>query len=123
MSTNLTVSLENRPGTLADLAEALGQAGINIEGLCGFPAGGEALIQVLVEDAGAAREALEAAGIEVRDERDVTVFDCPDEPGALGSRARAMADAGVNIDLVYLATRTRIVVGTDDPDAAAAALG
>lgn len=114
MPTDLTVVLENRPGTLARLGEALGQAGVNIDGLCGFPSEGKGVIHVLVEDASAARRALQEAGLEVRNERNVLVVDVEDRPGVVGGTARRLADAGVNIDLVYLATRTRLVIGADD---------
>ena len=72
---DLTVSMENRPGTLADVGEALGRAGINIEGGCGMPCEGKGIGHLLVEDAGAARSAIIEAGIEVLDERDVLVLD------------------------------------------------
>lgn len=114
MPTDLTVVLENRPGTLAKLGEALGQAGVNIDGLCGFPSEGKGVIHVLVEDASAARRALQEAGLEVRNERNVLVVDVEDRPGVVGGTARRLADAGVNIDLIYLATRTRLVIGADD---------
>jgi hypothetical protein len=123
MATDLTVVLEDRPGTLAELGEVLGSGGVNIEGLCGSTSGGEGLIHVLVEEAAGARAVLDDAGIEVRDEREVVVIDCPDEPGALGERARGAADADVNIDLVYLASRTRLVMGSDDLDGLRDALG
>jgi hypothetical protein len=114
MAKDLAVVLQDRPGTLADLGEALGRAGVNIDGICGVAEGGEAVMHVLVEDAGAARSALEGAGFEVRGERDVALLDLEDRPGSLGEAARRIADAGANLDLVYLATRTRLVVGADD---------
>ncbi|MGH2572983.1 MAG: ACT domain-containing protein [Actinomycetota bacterium] len=122
MPKDLTVILEDRPGTLADMSETLGTAGVNIEGVCGFPSEGNAVIHVLVEDPGGARSALEGAGIQVRDERDVLVLDVEDRPGALAAIARRIAGAGANIELVYLATRTRLVIGADDIDKARAAL-
>jgi len=48
---DLTVSLEDRPGTLADLGEALGKAGINIEGMCAVAGEGRSIIHLLVTDA------------------------------------------------------------------------
>jgi len=36
MVKDLTVVLEDRPGTAADMGEALGKAGVNIDGFCGF---------------------------------------------------------------------------------------
>jgi hypothetical protein len=118
MLRDLTILLEDRPGTMADVGEALGKAGVNIEGLCGFPCEGKGLGHVLVEDASAARHALEVTGIEVRRERPVLVLEIEDRPGALGEVSRRIADAGVNIDLVYLATSTRLVLGVDDVDKA-----
>jgi hypothetical protein len=120
---DLTVLLENRPGTLASLGESLGKAGVNIEGFCGFPADGQAIGHLLVEDAAAARQALQQAGAKVTGERDVLVVDMENRAGALGQAARKVADAGVNIDLVYLASNNRVVVGADDLDKARAALG
>ena len=114
MAINLTVVLEHRAGSLADLGEATGRTGINIEGLCAVPAEGGALAQVLVEDAAGARRALEEAGFTVRDERDVVVVDVEDRPGAVGEVARRAANAGVNLDLTYLATNTRLVLGSAD---------
>jgi hypothetical protein len=120
MMKDLTVILEDRPGTLADMGEALGKAGINIEGVSGFPSEGKGVMHVLVEDAAAARRALEEVGIEVGDEREVLVLEIEDRPGALGEVGRRIANAGVNIELVYLATNTRLVIGADDLEKARA---
>ncbi|MFB0536425.1 MAG: ACT domain-containing protein [Anaerolineae bacterium] len=122
MTKDLTVILKDRPGTLADVGEALGKAGINIEGGCGFPCEGEGVLHILVEDAAAARRALEEIGLEVRGERQVLVLKVEDGPGALGEVSRRIANAGANIDLVYLATNSRLVIGADDLDKARAAV-
>jgi hypothetical protein len=121
---DLTVSLEDRPGTLADLGEALGKAGINIEGLTAVSSEGRAIVHVLVEDAAAA---LEGAGIKVEGEAEPLISELPsgqvDQPGVVGQMARAMADAGVNIQVVYLATKNRAVAVTSDNAKARQALG
>jgi hypothetical protein len=122
MTKDLTVILEDRPGTLADVGEALGKAGINIEGLCGFPCEGKGIGHILVEDAAAARRALEEIGVEIRGERQVLVLEVEDRPGALGEVSRRIANAGINIDLGYLATNNRLVLGVDDLDKARAAV-
>jgi hypothetical protein len=124
MTTDLSIILEDRPGTMADVGEALGKAGVNIQGLCGFPCEGRGVGHVLVEDAAAAaaRGALEGIGIEVQRERQVLAVEIEDRPGALGEVSRRMANAGVNIDLVYLAAGNRLVLGVDDIDRARAAL-
>lgn len=123
MATDLTVSLANEPGALATLGEAAGGADVNLLGLAGIASGATGDVHVLVEDAEAARAALEAAGIRVTNEREVVVTDVEDRPGELGRLMRRVADAGVNVDLVYLATNTRLVVGAADLDAARSALG
>lgn len=122
MAKDLTVFLEDRPGTIADMGEALGNAGVNIDAMCGFPSEGRGVIHLLVEDAAAARAALEGAGIEVGAERDVILFEGEDRPGMLGEAARKIANAGVNFDLIYKATATTIVIGVDDLEKAQAAL-
>jgi hypothetical protein len=114
MAKDLTVYLEDTPGTLADLGEALGNAGVNIEGGCGVQDDGRETFHLLFEDADAARQALDAAGIKVQAERDVVVTDVADTPGALGRIARSIADAGVNIELVYMASNNRLVIGASD---------
>ena len=124
---DLTVSLEDRPGKLAELGEALGNAGINLEGMCAVTSEGRGIIHLLVEDAAAARMALEGAGIKVEGEADPLVSEFPadqvDRPGAMGEMARAMANAGVNLQVVYLATKNRAVAVTSDNAKARQALG
>jgi hypothetical protein len=121
MATNMTVHLPNRPGTLADLGEALGNAGINIAGGAQFIAEGRGEVHILVDDVAAARKAIEGAGLKVSNERDVLVMDITDQPGALGKVARRMANAGVNIELVYLTAAGQLVLGVDDPNKARSA--
>ena len=122
MAKDLTVILEDRPGMLADMGKALGKAGINIEGCCGFRSEGKGVIHILVEDVAAARRELQQAGLEVRDERQVLVLDVQDRPGVLGDVTSRIAKAGVNIDLIYLATNTRLVIGADNLDEARSAI-
>jgi len=126
VATDLTVRMQDRPGELARLGEALGAAGVNIEGVCGVAAGGEGVIHVLVEDAATARAALESAGIAVESQSDAIVLDLSADaatPGALGRIARAVADAGVNVVAAYVATNNRGVMVTSDNAKARAALG
>ena len=72
---------------------------------------------MLVDNPEGAASAFESAGLTVRGRREVLVVDVEDEVGALGSLARRFADAGINVDLLYLATDTRLVLGVDDLDA------
>lgn len=122
MATDLTVTMQDKPGTLADMGEALGNAGINILGGAGIPCQGEGIIHILVEDAAAARTALEAKGFGVSSDRPVLVLDIQDKPGELGSITRRIANAGVNTDFYYLTAGKSLVLGVNDMDKARAAL-
>jgi hypothetical protein len=121
---DLVVNLENEPGMLAAVGEVLGNAGINIEGVCGaLIEGAESVwVHILVADAEMATSALEAAGVDYGGERDVEVISLVDQPGEMGRHLRKVADAGVNIDLVYLATSTRLVLGGSNMEALREAL-
>jgi hypothetical protein len=126
MATDLTISVEDRPGTLADIGEALGKAGVNIEGFAGFGMEGRGIIHVLVEDAMKARKALEDAGLKVEGEAEALVMDMTSDakrPGKLGEVSRKVANAGVNIQVSYIATGNRAVVVTSDNAKAMAAFG
>jgi hypothetical protein len=117
MATDLMISLDDRPGELARVGEALGAAGVNIEGLCGMGMEGRGLIHICVMDATAAKAALESAGLKVEGESDVILAEpiaTADEPGSMGMIARRIADAGINVRVLYLATNNRAVVVTDD---------
>jgi hypothetical protein len=120
---DLTIELEDKPGTVAAAAEALGKAGVNIEGFAGFNVGGKGIAHVLVEDASKARRALESAGTRVTGEQQVMVLEVDDRPGSLGKITRKLADAGVSLNTVYLATKTRVVIGAKDIEKARATVG
>jgi hypothetical protein len=124
---DLTITLEDRPGSLATLGEALGGAGINIEGLCVVTHEGHAIAHILVQDPAKAQSVLDGAGIKVEGESEPLISELPqgqiDRPGTLGQMARKVADAGVNVLVVYLATGNRAVIVTSDNVKATAALG
>jgi hypothetical protein len=113
---DLTIRLENRPGALAEMGEALGRAGVSIEGGGAFLVDGKAIAHFLFEDGSAARRALEAAGIEVTDDREVLIQRLnQEEPGQLGKIARLMADSGVNIEVIYSDHSNQLILVVDDP--------
>jgi hypothetical protein len=125
MSKDLTVILQDRPGELARLGAATGQAGVNIQGMCAFTGEGTGVIHLLFDDeqAEAAHAALEEAGMGVADEREVLVIDVEDRPGTLGELGRSLGVAGVNIELAYTVFGgAKLVIATDDLDSARAAL-
>ncbi len=112
-ATELTVTLEDRPGTLADMAEALGNAGVNIDGLQGAAVGGKGMVQVITNNPKGATQALDKAGLKYTT-REVLLVKLEDKPGALGRLARAMAKAGVNITASYLTMKGTLALGVSD---------
>lgn len=114
---DLTIGLENRPGALAEMGEALGRAGVSVEGGGVFVHDGVAVAHFLFADGVAARAALEAAGIPVIADREVLVQRLrQDEPGQLGKIARRMAEAGVNIEVMYSDHDHQLILVVDDLD-------
>ena len=112
---DLTIALENRPGALAEMGDALGRAGVSIEGGGAFVVNGSGVGHFLFEDGAAPREALERAGIRVLEEREVLVQRLHQaEPGQLGKLTRRMAEAGVNIETLYSDHEHRLILTVDD---------
>jgi hypothetical protein len=119
---DLVFILPYQSGTLARLVAALHDAGIDLQGCSGQQFGPEGIIHLLVDDAAVAREAASRAGFVVRDERDVLVAGIEDRPGALAGLLAPLAEAGIDVNLTYLATGSRLVIGVDDLDRARAVL-
>jgi len=112
---DIAIRLENRPGAMAEMGEVLGAAGVSVEGGGGWVADGKATMHFLFADGNAARKALEEAGIEVLDVREVLAQRLrQDQPGQLGKIARKMADAGVNIEVVYSDHDNQLILVVDD---------
>ncbi len=112
---DLTILLENRPGALAEMGEALGRAGVSIEGGGAFVVNGEGVAHFLFHNGAAARAALEAAGIRVLNEREVLVQRLRQaEAGQLGKITRLMAEAGVNIETLYSDHDHQLILVVDD---------
>jgi hypothetical protein len=111
---DLTIELKNQPGALADLGETLGRAGVSVEGGGAWVVNGIGIAHFLVADGEAAERALNAAGIRVTAVRDVVVQRLrQDEPGQLGKLTRRMAQAGVNIEVLYSDHEHQLVLVVD----------
>jgi hypothetical protein len=122
MSVDLVIDIENKPGALSEVATAISDAGVNIAAATCVGPGERAELHILVPHAEAVKHALAISHVAVTREREVVVVDVEDRPGVLADLTRKIARAGVNLDLVYVATRNRIVFGAVDLDALRAAL-
>ena len=124
MAVDLVIEIENTPGALAQVAAAISDAGVNIAAATCVGPGAQAELHILVKHAEAARHALAIShDVAVSHEREVVVVDVEDRPGVLADLTRKIARAGVDLDLVYVATRNRVVFGAADLEALRAALG
>ncbi len=117
MTTDLTIGLVDRPGTLAQASDALGRAGVNIEGACGFVTDDRGVYHVLVRDVERARRALIDSGFEIQAERAVIVVPIENRPGEAAGLLRRIANAGVNLDVMYTTLDGQVVLGGDDVNA------
>ena len=123
MAVDLAIDVENTPGVLAEVAAAISDAGVNIAAATCVGPGERAELHILVPHAEAVKHALAISHVAVTREREVVVIDVEDRPGVLADLARRVAKAGINLDLVYVATQNRIVFGADDVDGLRDALG
>src|SRR3954453_21776740 len=114
MPVDLVIDIENAPGALAEIAAAISDAGVNIAAATCVGSGERAELHILVPHAEAAKHALAISGVLVTGEREVVVVDVKDRPGVLADLTRTIARAGVDLDLVYVATQNRVVFGARD---------
>lgn len=114
---DLEIELDDRPGALAAMGAALGAAGVSIEGGGAFVVDGHGVGHFLFADGEVARHALEAKGIRVRRINEVVLQRLDQQtPGQLGLLTRRMAEAGVNIRVLYSDHDHQLVLVVDDVD-------
>jgi hypothetical protein len=102
-ATQLALFLENRPGALARVCEALAKAGVNIHALTVADTVDHSVIRMIVSDATKALMLLGERGV-LAFENDVLCIDASNERGVLGKIADALSRAEVNIEYAYFAT-------------------
>ena len=123
MAFDLVIELENEPGALARVAAAISDAGVNLAAATCMGREAQVELHILVPHAEAAKHALAISHVGVSREREVVVVEVEDRPGVLADLTKKVAKAGVDLDLVYIATRNRVVFGSPDLDGLRAALG
>ena len=115
MAFDLAIDVENTPGALAEVAAAISDAGVNIAAATCVGPGERAELHILVPHAEAVKHMLAISHlVAITREREVVVVDVEDRPGVLADLTRKIARAGVDLDLVYVATRDRVVFGAPD---------
>jgi hypothetical protein len=123
--TEFSIQLANRPGQLASLTRILSDAGVGIEAFATIADGFSSHVRLIPDNDARVRRALKAAGLDW-EETDVLDTFIPRGTTGLGSMAEGLADAGVNIDSLYLlhtnAEGYHLAVTVSDPDTARTAL-
>lgn len=114
LDADLAVTLEDdRPGTLARALGSVSAAGINIDGYAEI--GG--VVHVLSPDLRATHDCLQEAGFRILQETQVVLVPVADQPGAAAAVFQRLAESHINIKYTYLATRNRLVIAADNPQA------
>lgn len=120
------IELENRPGMLAGLTEAIAARGINIEAAAAATSPDRGSVALLTDDAGATRSVLDESGVTYH-ACGVVEVTLQHRPGTLAVAARRLADAGVNIEALLptgmQGDTATLALAVDDVDAARSALG
>ncbi len=119
----LTVSVENRPGTLAHVARVLGDAKVNVLGFLATTSNTEGAVHLIVDNVNKAKKALQDAGLSCT-EAEVLHVELPNVPGALGQFAGKLAAKDINIAAGYQTTvkgsrKASVVLAVSDLEKAA----
>ena len=118
-----TIAVENRPGAVAEIAKALGNAKVNVLSVLGTAQGTSGTIQLVAEDARRAKKVLDEAKIQYQ-EAAAEQYELPNKAGALAQCLEKLAAKGVNLSSIHATAskggRKAVVVYTVDAEAKAA---
>jgi hypothetical protein len=117
----LSVFVENKAGRVSEVAELLGEAGVNIRGFSVSDSADYGIVRLVVDDPAKARAVLHDAGFAVK-VGDVLCVELADHPGGLSGVLKVVSGAGVNIEYVYSLIGTFVVLNVADIDRAIALL-
>ena len=114
MATDIRIVIPNQPGRAARLLEALAEANVNLDGICGDIRPGETwgFMHLLVEDGDQAARIIGSEGLEITSKHAVDIHELEDRPGAIAETLRAYRDRGENVEVIYTISADRMVVGT-----------
>lgn len=126
IATQITVNIENKPGQLSAVSDALGDDGINVKALTAAIHGKEASIHMVVDDSDRAAETLKSKGYKLSREKVLAVV-APDHPGGLNAVLKPLRLAGINVEYLYPAigksgANAVLILGADPIGEAEAAL-
>lgn len=113
-----TVQLNNNPGDLARVAQALSRRGVNVKAIAAITLGGVSVARILPDDIVAARAALEAASIKFTESEVHTVL-LENKAGVLATVTGRLGEQGINLEALYTTGAAEdlveLAVVSDDP--------
>ena len=121
VETQLSIYLDNRPGTLARTCQALSKEQINIVALSILDTVDHAVIRMVTSDVRKAVKVLQGLHATVQ-EREVIFMDLSNKPGMLATIAQKLAEAGINLEYAYCTSPSsdqdgKLVLRTNDIEA------
>lgn len=127
LAKEVTIVTPNKIGLLANISKVLGDHGINIEGVAGYNADGEAKLMIVTNDDTRAIDALKKAGFASVREHEVVLAELVNKPGALKSLTAILAKENIDISYMYGTTcvagcPARLIVSSKDNEKILAAL-
>lgn len=114
MSWDVVIEVDNTPGALAHVAELVSDAGVNMAAATCLHAGDKAELHILVPHPEPVHHALAISHLGITREREVAVVEVEDRPGVLADLTSVIGEAGITVDLLYVATNNRVVFGSPD---------
>lgn len=99
----IVIRVDDRPGTLGEIASLLGEKKVNLRAVHGSNVAGQGVVRLVVDKVAVAKRTLAARGWRP-DEEQILRVDLADHPGALGEIAKLLGDARVNIEYVFAST-------------------
>ncbi len=121
---DLTILMDTVLGRPADMLEAAAARGVDVTAGCLFPRLGGRVAHVAVkpEEVAVVQEVVAEHGGAVADERECVVVPA-DYPGGAAAVSRALATAGIMVNIAYFGARGEVIIGSSDVAGTRAALG
>lgn len=110
--TQLAVFVENRAGRLREVCDVLGRAGINILAFSIADSAEYGIFRMIVAEVEKAAQALRQANFTVSRRR-VLCVDVPHRPGGLAEVLSLLSAEGINVEYMYVAANTLIVLSVE----------
>ena len=120
--TQLSVSLENVPGTFSTISEILGREGVNIRAISVADTSDISTVRFVVDDPEKAKNILVGNGYAPK-ETGVLAVEVPDHPGAVNAVLKPLKAAGINVHYLYphlgrITNNAIVILGVDQTEQA-----